>query len=68
MHALWHRERPEPTVVGIVLTGISIVAMIWLARAKRRAAAALRTRALEADAFQTPPASGCLSSRSAASA
>jgi divalent metal cation (Fe/Co/Zn/Cd) transporter len=53
VHALWQRERPEPTVVGIVLTAVSIAAMLWLARAKRRAAAALRSRALEADAFQT---------------
>lgn len=52
-HALWRRERPEPSAVGIVLTAVSIAAMIWLARAKRRAAAALRSRALEADAFQT---------------
>ena len=32
---------------------MSIVVMQWLARAKRRAAAALGSRALEADAFQT---------------
>jgi divalent metal cation (Fe/Co/Zn/Cd) transporter len=51
--ALWHRERPEPSVVGIVLTVVSIGAMQWLARAKRRAAAMLSSRALEADAFQT---------------
>lgn len=51
--ALISRERPEPTPVGIVLTMLSIGLMIWLARAKRRAAAALRSRALEADAFQT---------------
>jgi divalent metal cation (Fe/Co/Zn/Cd) transporter len=53
VHALWRQERPDATLVGIVLTAVSIVAMIWLARAKRRAAAALRSRALEADAFQT---------------
>ncbi len=51
--ALWHGERPSPSAVGIVLTAVSIVAMLWLARAKRRAAAALDSRALEADAFQT---------------
>jgi len=51
--ALWERERPETSWVGIGLTGVSLVAMIWLARAKRRAAAELGSRALEADAFQT---------------
>jgi divalent metal cation (Fe/Co/Zn/Cd) transporter len=51
--SLWGGERPEPSAVGIVLTSVSIVAMVWLARAKRRAAAALGSRALEADAFQT---------------
>jgi divalent metal cation (Fe/Co/Zn/Cd) transporter len=53
VHALWQHERPNPSIVGIVLSGVSIAAMVWLARAKRRAAAALRSRALEADAFQT---------------
>ena len=52
-YALWERERPGPTLVGIALTSVSIVVMQWLARAKRRAAAALGSRALEADAFQT---------------
>ncbi len=51
--ALWRGERPTASPVGIALTALSIVAMIWLARAKRRAAAALGSRALEADAFQT---------------
>lgn len=35
------------------LTALSIFAMMWLARAKRRAAAELGSRALESDAFQT---------------
>jgi divalent metal cation (Fe/Co/Zn/Cd) transporter len=51
--ALWKQERPESSVVGIVLTAVSLVVMLWLARAKRRAAAALKSRALQADAFQT---------------
>ncbi|WP_242393239.1 cation diffusion facilitator family transporter [Anaeromyxobacter oryzisoli] len=51
--ALWAREEPRPSVVGIVLTAVSIVAMQWLARAKRRAAKRLGSRALETDAFQT---------------
>ena len=51
--ALWEREAPRPSAVGIALTAVSIVAMRWLARAKRRAARRLGSRALEADAFQT---------------
>lgn len=51
--ALWRRERPAASFVGIGLTVVSIIAMQWLARAKRRAAAVLGSRALEADAFQT---------------
>ena len=51
--ALWKGEEPRPSIVGIVLTVVSIVAMQWLARAKRRAAARLGSRALDADAFQT---------------
>jgi divalent metal cation (Fe/Co/Zn/Cd) transporter len=49
---LWTQERPHPSVVGIALTSISLIVMWWLARAKRRAATALGSRALEADAFQ----------------
>ncbi len=51
--ALWRGERPSPSMLGIGLTVLSILAMRWLAGAKRRAAAALESRALEADAFQT---------------
>jgi divalent metal cation (Fe/Co/Zn/Cd) transporter len=47
------REVPERSTVGIVLTTISIAVMLWLGRAKRRAAAALNSRAMAADAFQT---------------
>ncbi len=49
---LWRRERPHPSLLGIGLTSIALVVMWWLARAKRRAAAALGSRALDADAFQ----------------
>jgi divalent metal cation (Fe/Co/Zn/Cd) transporter len=49
---LWMGERPRPSAVGIALTSISLGVMWWLARAKRRAANALGSRALEADAFQ----------------
>ena len=51
--SLYLQERPQPSVVGIVLLVLSIAAMYWLAKAKRRAAAALKSRALEADSFQT---------------
>ncbi len=51
--ALWTREAPRPSPVGIALTIVSIAAMRWLASAKRRAARRLGSRALEADAFQT---------------
>lgn len=52
-NALWTREAPRPSAAGMAITSLSIVAMVWLARAKRRAAARLGSRALEADAFQT---------------
>jgi hypothetical protein len=51
--ALWNHDQPRPSAVGIVLTIVSIAAMQWLARAKRRMAQRLGSRALEADAFQT---------------
>ena len=51
--SLWEQERPEASPVGIALTTGSLCVMLWLGRAKRRAAAALGSRALEADAFQT---------------
>jgi divalent metal cation (Fe/Co/Zn/Cd) transporter len=51
--ALLLAERPEPTVVGLALTCVSIGVMLWLGRAKRRLAARLGSRALAADAFQT---------------
>lgn len=50
---LWQRERPEPSVPGIAITALSLAVMAWLARAKRRAAARLGSRALAADSFQT---------------
>ena len=50
---LWRQSRPEPSPVGLALTAVSLVVMWWLARAKRRTALALGSRALESDAFQT---------------
>jgi divalent metal cation (Fe/Co/Zn/Cd) transporter len=46
-------ERPEFSAVGVTLTSVSLVVMLWLARAKRRVARALGSQAMEADAFQT---------------
>lgn len=51
--ALWLREQPEPSLPGIVITSLSLGVMVWLARAKRRAADRLGSRALKADSFQT---------------
>lgn len=47
------RERPEPTLVGVAITTVSLAVMWWLARAKRSTARSLGSRALEADSFQT---------------
>lgn len=49
---LWTREKPHPAPAGIALTLVTLVVMFALARAKRRAAAALDSRSLAADAFQ----------------
>ena len=46
-------ERPSPSPVGVALAAVSLGVMWWLARAKRRTAISLGSRAMEADAFQT---------------
>jgi divalent metal cation (Fe/Co/Zn/Cd) transporter len=46
-------ERPEPSLVGILLAAVSLVVMWWLARQKRSVSIALGSRAMAADAFQT---------------
>lgn len=46
-------ERPEASPVGVGLAALSLGVMWWLAGAKRRTAAALGSRAMQADAFQT---------------
>jgi divalent metal cation (Fe/Co/Zn/Cd) transporter len=51
--ALWHREAPESSPVGLAILVLSILIMPTLARASRRVARALGSRALEADAAQT---------------
>ena len=51
--ALWRREAPEESLVGVVLAAVSLVVMPILARAKRSVAADLGSAALEADSRQT---------------
>jgi divalent metal cation (Fe/Co/Zn/Cd) transporter len=51
--ALWLQDAPEFSAVGVVLTSVSLAVMMFLARAKRRAARAIGSKALAADAFQT---------------
>ena len=53
IRSLIGQEAPNASAVGIVLTGVSIVVMLWLARAKRTTGQALGSRALVADAQQT---------------
>jgi divalent metal cation (Fe/Co/Zn/Cd) transporter len=50
---LWQREAPDPSVVGLGILVLSAFVMPVLARAKRRVAMALGSRALEAEATQT---------------
>lgn len=50
---LWLREPPEISIVGIALAALSLVVMPVLARAKRRVAVRLQSRALHADSRQT---------------
>jgi len=51
--ALWNRERPDQSYVGIALATLSLIVMPLLARAKRQVARGLSSRALAADATQT---------------
>jgi cation diffusion facilitator family transporter len=53
VQSLVGQEPPDGSPVGIVLTAVSIVVMLWLAGAKRRAGEALGSRALIADSKQT---------------
>jgi len=51
--SLWFRERPAQSSLGIGILALSVIVMPILARAKRRVAFALESRALDADATQT---------------
>lgn len=50
---LVRRDAPSPSVVGIVLASVSLIAMPVLAARKRAAAVEINSRALVADAKQT---------------
>jgi divalent metal cation (Fe/Co/Zn/Cd) transporter len=47
------RNRPDVSVIGIVLAAVAVVSMPLLARAKRRIAASLDSRAMHADSRQS---------------
>jgi cation diffusion facilitator family transporter len=51
--SILRHEEPERSVVGIVLSIVSLIVMPLLARAKRRVAAKIDSRALRADSRQT---------------
>jgi divalent metal cation (Fe/Co/Zn/Cd) transporter len=51
--SLIRREPPDESMVGIALAAVSLVVMPLLVRAKRRVAAAIGSKALDADATQT---------------
>lgn len=51
--ALWRHEAPRQTLIGMVVAALSVVIMLILARAKRKVAVGLGSRALCADAMQT---------------
>jgi divalent metal cation (Fe/Co/Zn/Cd) transporter len=50
---LIQREPPDASIVGVCLAAVSLLVMPLLARAKRRVAARLNSRALVADSRQT---------------
>jgi divalent metal cation (Fe/Co/Zn/Cd) transporter len=53
IHALLGHKEARPTFLGLAVTAVSLPVMLWLGRAKRRAAHRMASRALESDAFQT---------------
>jgi len=52
-NALLNREGPEESKIGILIAAASLVVMPLLARAKRKVATALDSRALRSEAQQT---------------
>ena len=53
IRALVERHEPDVSVVGIVLTSVSVIVMQWLARAKGRVGIAMDSKAVQADSSQT---------------
>jgi divalent metal cation (Fe/Co/Zn/Cd) transporter len=53
LRSLMRAEGPDASLIGIVLTAVSIPVMLWLASAKRKTGEALGSRALVADSRQT---------------
>ncbi len=53
VRSLLNQEEPLASPIGIALTALSILVMLWLARAKKQTGEALGSRALVADAHQT---------------
>jgi len=53
LSSLLNREAPEESLIGIGLAALSLIVMPVLARAKRKVAVDLGSRALEADSRQT---------------
>lgn len=51
--ALIQREPPQASYIGIAIAALSLAVMPLLARAKRRVAAQLNSRAMQADSRQT---------------
>lgn len=51
--ALWFFEAPDASYIGIAIAELSLAAMPLLARAKRRVAAQINSRAMHADSRQT---------------
>jgi divalent metal cation (Fe/Co/Zn/Cd) transporter len=47
------KERPEESIIGMILAAVSLAVMPLLASAKRRVAARINSRALVADSHQT---------------
>jgi divalent metal cation (Fe/Co/Zn/Cd) transporter len=53
IRSLVRQQEPDASIVGIVLTALSIMVMQWLARSKRQVGIAMGSRAVEADSAQT---------------